>query len=193
MLKWSFFIDCAFRAISERANERARRSFFVVKFHANLFNGSLAIANKREDELFAIRQCIYARTYVRVARIYDSRRPHVRRTRSLCHTMAKNIKLILYLVRSYLFPSLSISVFSRDNRAILNRHEAGNFFPVPRDCRPRRGPAKIPESIFSNIGRRLIFANYIRARKRERGRELRARDRFVSPIGSFSARARASL
>lgn len=91
----------------------ARRSFFVVKFHANLFNGSLAIANKREDELFAIRHiyiytCIYIRArtyiYIRVVHIqiciYDSRRPHVRRTRSLCHTMAKNIKLILYLVRS---------------------------------------------------------------------------------------------
>lgn len=123
--------------------------------------------------------------------IYDSRRPHVRRTRSLCHTMAKNIKLILYLVRSYLFPlSFHLGTFSRDNRAILNRHEASNFFfPVPRDCRPRRSPAKIPESIFSNIGRRLIFANYIREREREKRaaneRSTRITDRLFSRARQF--------
>lgn len=59
-----------------RARARARRSFFVVKFHANLFNGLLAIANKRGDELFAA--CIYARnTYVCIATT-----AHVRRTRA---------------------------------------------------------------------------------------------------------------
>lgn len=96
----------------------------------------------------------------------EPRRPHVRRTRAFvlsfsrprarfCHTVTKNIKLILYLIRAWMPSSLPLWIsFCRDNRAILNRHEADNFFPPLRrreTARPRRSPAKIPESIFSNI------------------------------------------
>lgn len=145
-----------------RTPVRACRPFFVVKFHTNLFNGSLAIANKRGDELFVARR-VYTCTHVRICVPW---RPHVHRTRafvlsfslhaSFCRTGAKNIKLILYLMDArILLLSFSFSCisFCRDNRAILNRHEADNFFPLLRreTAQPCRSPAKIPESIFSNI------------------------------------------
>lgn len=162
-----------------RTPARARRSFFVVKFHANLFNGSLAIANKRGDELFAVRRA-YTCTHVRAC---ESRRPHVRRTRGsdslflslllflpfharLCHTVAKNIKLILYLIRTWIPSSLWVS-FCRDNRAILNRHEADNFFPpFCAERLPGRAAARLKyqSQYFQISARRLIFANYTRTR-----------------------------
>lgn len=129
-----------------RTPVRARRPFFVVKFHANLFNGSLAIANKRGDELFAARRIyVCARTCIRVSR---DDRTFVARARSFplflvharfCHTVTKNIKLILYLIHAWMPFSLPLWIsFCRDNRAILNRHEADNFFPLrrsaPWDC-----------------------------------------------------------
>lgn len=150
-----------FPRASERANKRARKStpsraladpFFVVKFHANLFNGSLAIANKRGDELFAggiytcVSTCAY--TYIRIrsrkcARISpDHADTFVARAfaRSLGRLCVQRAAFVSHSGEKYkinivsglgfsLSPSFSsLGTFCRDNRAILNRHEGGIIF-----------------------------------------------------------------
>jgi len=74
----------------------------------------------------------------------------------VCRAAAKNIKLILYPVREAPI-YIRAAAFCRDNRAILNRHEAGNFFsrarfaerpPPPPLPRATRGTLKYQSQYF---------------------------------------------
>ena len=158
-----------------RALVRARRPFFVVKFHANLFNGSLAIANKRGDELFVERGVyVHACTCVCMSR---RDRTFVARARlslslSLSLSRSRHAELVSYSSEKYkinivsdpcvdIFLSLSLSLSlcfclclsGYPFAAIIARYwivmRRIIFSPLLR--RETARPAKIPESIFSNI------------------------------------------
>lgn len=92
-------VPCNFRELADdgRASENVTLRaladpFFVVKFHANLFNGSLAIANKRGDELFAggMHTHTHARTHV-CARTHARKCASRTRARSLARERARSL------------------------------------------------------------------------------------------------------
>ena len=103
---------------------RARRPFFVVKFHANLFNGSLAIANKRGDELF-VERGVYVHACVCMSRRDRTFVARARLSLSLSLSRSRHAELVSYSSEKYkinivsdpcvdiflsLFLSLSVSV-----------------------------------------------------------------------------------